>query len=381
MVDSGVVDRVSSGVPGIDDLLGGLIPGDNIVWVSNDAQFLSSLEAGFLEEGRRLDVGCWYVTVDASPREVASRLPTGVKVLDARPQGKLADPLLLERTLIEEAGTHGARVAIDRLDLLARRWGSRRALEFFSHVCPRLFDLGAIAYWRAPRSLGASFIGDVRRVTQCVIEQRRRQVRVVKAEGRPSQLQGRLFHLDVAADGAITVRAEVALGRLGQGLARLREERHMSQADLARLAGVSPSAISQAEAGLRGLSVDTLLVLSEQLGVGIDHILENDIDAGYVLARRNRTADHGSQVPLLDDPQAGLRAVLVNLGPSEKGAPPSPHKGVEAVLVAAGLVQVDLGVETPVMRSGDALLASKAAVLGWRNLLKEPARLFWIIRD
>jgi hypothetical protein len=49
--------------------------------------------------------------------------------------------------------------------------------------------------------------------------------------------------------------------------------------------------------------------------------------------------------------------------------------------VAAGLVQVDLGAETPVMRAGDALLASKVAVLGWRNLLGEPARLFWIIRD
>ena len=375
------VERVSSGVPDIDDLLGGLIQGDNIVWVSNDAQLLGRLEEGFLAEGRRLGVGCWYVTTEASPGEVAKRLPAGVSILDARADGTYEDPLLLERILVEEVGTRGARVAIDRLDVLARRWGSRRALEFFSHVCPRLFDLGAIAYWRAPRTLGAPFIEQVRRVTQCVVEERRRQVRVVKAEGRPSQLPGRLFRLEMGAEGDIKVRAEFALGRLGSGLARLREERHLSQADLARLAGVSPSAISQAEAGLRGLSVDTLLVLSEQLGVGIDHILENDTGAGYVLARRDRTAPHSKQVPLLDDPQAGLRAFLIHLGPAEKGAPPNPHKGVEAVLVAAGLVQLDLGAETPVMRAGDALLASTVPVLGWRNLLSEPARLFWIIRD
>ena len=381
VVDSPAVERVSSGVPGIDDLLGGLLLGDNIVWVSSDAQLLGSLETGFLAEGRRLGVGCWYVTADTPPREVARRLPAGVKVLDARPEGRYADPLLLEQTLVREAGTAGARVAVDRLDILARRWGNRRALELFSQVCPRLFDLGAIAYWRAPRSLGAAFIGEVRRVTQCVIEERRRQLRVVKAEGRPSQLQGKLFQLVVEPDGTITLRAEVALGRLGEGLARLREERGLSQADLARLAGVSPSAISQAEAGLRGLSVDTLLVLSERLHVGIDHILQNDTDAGYVLARRNRTDDASTQVPLLDDPKAGLRAFLIHLGASEKGAPPWTHKGVEALLVAAGLVQVDLGVETPVMRAGDALLASKVTVLGWRNLLKDPARLFWIIRD
>ncbi|MFP5372587.1 MAG: hypothetical protein ACLGI3_17825, partial [Actinomycetes bacterium] len=202
------MERVSSGVDGVDDLLGGLIPGDNIVWVSSDGRFLDSLEAGYFEEGVKAGVRCWYVTVDAPPREVARRLPSGVTVLDARAEGKYSDPLLLEQTLVDKAGTYCARLAVDRLDVLARRWGQRRALEFFSHVCPRLFDLGAIAYWRAPRSLGTSFIAEVRRVTQCVVEERRRQVRVVKAEGRPSPLQGKLFHLDVDPDGAITLRAE-----------------------------------------------------------------------------------------------------------------------------------------------------------------------------
>jgi len=51
------------------------------------------------------------------------------------------------------------------------------------------------------------------------------------------------------------------------------------------------------------------------------------------------------------------------------------------VLVAHGLVQVDLGSATPVLRTGDAVLATKVAVTGWRNLSAEPARLFWILRD
>lgn len=380
-MDAVTSNRVSSGFAAIDDLLGGLIPGDNIVWVSSDAQLLTSLEAGFLREGCRLGVGCWYVTVDAPPEEVAARLPAGVVVLDARPDGEHEDPVVLEQTLVGGAGRYGARIGIGGIDALARRWGKRRSLDFFSHVCPRLFDLGAIAYWRMPRTLGTAFIAEVRGVTQCVIEERRRQLRVVKAEGRPSQLQGRLFRVDLGTGGDIQLRAELALGRLGHGLTRVRQERQMSQADLARLAGVSPSAISQAEAGVRGLSVDTLLVISGQLNVSIDHILENDTDAGYVLARRDRTDQPGPHLPLLGDPHAGLRAFLINLGPSEKAEPPTPHKGVEAILVAAGLVQVNLGIETPVMRSGDALLATTAAVIGWRNLLRDPARLFWIIRD
>lgn len=47
----------------------------------------------------------------------------------------------------------------------------------------------------------------------------------------------------------------------------------------------------------------------------------------------------------------------------------------------SGLVQVRVGSETPVVRAGDALLATAFAVSGWRNLVTEPARLFWILRD
>ncbi len=51
------------------------------------------------------------------------------------------------------------------------------------------------------------------------------------------------------------------------------------------------------------------------------------------------------------------------------------------VVMAHGLVQIDLGSATPVLRAGDAVLATKVAVIGWRNLSAEPARLFWILRD
>lgn len=86
-------------------------------------------------------------------------------------------------------------------------------------------------------------------------------------------------------------------------------------------------------------------------------------------------------VPLLDDPAAGLRAYLVILGPGEEGEPGTVHKGVELVLVGNGVVQVVLNEETPVMRGGDALLVTRDAIHGWRNLLPETARLFWIVRD
>ena len=104
-----------------------------------------------------------------------------------------------------------------------------------------------------------------------------------------------------------------ALGRLGEGLRRIRQERHLSQADLARRAGVSPSAISQAEAGHRGLALDTLLTLAEALEIGLDDLLGVRTTGDYVLARRDRMGSPVGPVALLDDPAAGLRAYLVQL--------------------------------------------------------------------
>jgi transcriptional regulator with XRE-family HTH domain len=147
------------------------------------------------------------------------------------------------------------------------------------------------------------------------------------------------------------------------------------------MVGVSPSAISQAEAGRRGLGLDTLLSLTEALGMGLDELLSSAPDSAYVLARRDRTAARRGITPLLDDPRTGLRAYLVLLGPGDRGEPPALHKGVELLVVATGLVQLDIGDEGPVMRAGDAVLATRVPVRGWRNLVAQPARLFWILRD
>ena len=44
-------------------------------------------------------------------------------------------------------------------------------------------------------------------------------------------------------------------------------------------------------------------------------------------------------------------------------------------------VQVTIGPDMPVMRAGDAALATRVAVSTWRNLTGEPATVFWVLRD
>lgn len=364
-------ERESSGLPEFDERIGGLLEGDNVVWIGDDRAVHDLLEERFLAIG-------------SAPRALIvsggddAAVPDGVEVVDARPGRPHADPFELERAIVE-FGEQRARIVVRDLDVLVRRLGEERAVAFFSRTCPRLFDQGAIAYWRATRAGSGRILDAVQRVTQCVFEFSGNRLRVRKAEGRPA-IRGQIFDMHVE-DGDLHLAEIRAASRLAEGLRRLRTERGMTQTEIARMAGVSPSAISQAEAGHRGLGVETLLTISASLGVSLDDLFGHTPDTGYVLARRDRIPPRRGIVALLDDPNAGLRAHLITLGPGEAGGPPVVHKGAELVMVSAGLVQIELNEEAPVMRAGDALLVTRDAISGWRNLLPEPARLFWIVRD
>jgi transcriptional regulator with XRE-family HTH domain len=367
----------STGVDGVDVALGGgLLTGDNIVWFGGDDELHRALGRAFFAaapSGTTKTV----VTTREAPAAVRRAVGEDVDVLDARPGRRFADPLDLERAVVER-GTTGSRVAIDGLDDFVHRLGPARSLALFSRICPQLFDAGAICSWRAGES-SRPIRDKVRSVTQCVLDVSRSRLRVVKAEGRTG-VQGRLFQLELV-DGSVSVQEERTLGRLAEGLRRLRAERGLTQSDVARVAGVSPSAISQAEAGHRGLGLETVMRIAEGVGTTIDDLLGASAPPGYVIARRDRGVPRGDITPLLDDPGGGLRAYLVQLEPGARGEPPAVHKGPELIVVASGLVQVELGTETPVMRAGDAVLATTVGVRGWRNLLAAPARLFWILSD
>jgi XRE family transcriptional regulator, regulator of sulfur utilization len=363
-----------SGVAAFDELLGGgLVVGDNIVWVVDDRAVVGAFAERFLRAsiGRRR-----YVRLGRE--RAVDQVPDGTEVVDLH-RRRLSDPAALEAILLDPVGAHASRLVVEGLDELVLRWGAREAATFYRQVCPRLFDLGAIAYWIGTRAvLSASLVDDVAKVAQCVFDLRHGRLRVTKAEGRPSRLQGAMVKAELR-DGELELSRQHAVGRVGEGLTRLRRARGLTQAQLARLAGVTPAAISQAESGRRSLSLDTLLPLCERLGIGLDDLLGGVGPPDYVLARRDRFPTEDGVTPLLDDPGAGMRAHLVRLEPGQHGSPHAAHKGAEMVLVAQGLVLVDLGRTTPVVRAGDAVMATRVPIRGWSNLGPGAATLFWVL--
>jgi len=371
----------STGLAELDQLLGGLYWGDNVVWSSEEAGGEEPFYDAVAAISREYDASA-YVTLDRDPEHLRGRYPE-LEIVDAR-----GEPLSQPRPLLDEVGRWSAQpgkrlLLFDSLDAMSARWGDDVAGRFFSRGCPMLLGLGSIAYWSLTSSRHtASVRREIEAVTQCVLSVEEGRIRVVKAEGRPPGVQGTVFRYRVV-EGELQLVAAPAAARLGAALKDVRRARRLSQSELAGLAGVSPSAISQAERGRRGLSLETLLELTSRLNITLDELFRGQEAPGYRLVRRDdpRHSARDRPVPLLDDPSAGLRAYAVRLSPGATATPSFAHKGVELVAVASGLVQVGLATGTPVLRTGEALIADRSGVLSWRNLTEREALVFWILHD
>jgi transcriptional regulator with XRE-family HTH domain len=372
----------STGVADLDRALHGLYWGDNVVFEPDSTDTAQPFFAAVAEHSEAYDHAA-YVTLTLDP-EIIHRDYPSLGVIDARPDTPLAEAgALLNEVRRRSKPQARTLLLFDPLDDMAARWGTDMARRFFTRCCPLLLEVGAIAYWSL--SQGERFEPlrrDVEDVTQCVLVVRDGRLRIAKAEGRPVGVQGSVYHYRLA-DGKPELTQAPAAARLGGALRAVRMQRQLSQAQLAALADVSASAISQAERGQRGLSLETLLTLTANLHITVDELLRGHVSPGYRLGRRDDPAatPTGTPIPLLDDPEAGLRAYLVRLAPGATATPNIDHKGTELVAVVGGLVQVQLTSGRPVLRQGEALLADRSSIRGWRNIAQRPAALFWVIRD
>jgi transcriptional regulator with XRE-family HTH domain len=372
----------SSGIPALDDALGGLYWGDNVVWQTDEDAPLDAFYRAVAGTASQYQLAA-FVSLTTDPAVLERSYP-GFTVIDARPDSPLAEPEDLLAAISRRcSAVERDLILFEPMESMTERWGTEKALRFFSKTCPHLLEVGAIAYWSfVPSRHPRTFRREIEEITQCVIALGDDRLRISKAEGRPAGVQGNVFRYRLD-DGRPELTVAPAAARLGAALHAFRLNRDLSQSDLARLANVSPSAISQAERGQRGLSLETLLTLTARLEITLDELLRGDVAPGYRLGRRHDPLEltESTLLPLLDNPEAGLRAYVVRLPPGRSGSPGTSHKGVELVAVASGLVQVVLDTGRPVLRAGETLLAERSGVASWRNLSDHEAMLFWILRD
>jgi transcriptional regulator with XRE-family HTH domain len=370
----------TTGLRDLDVALGGLYWGDNVVWFvegGDAAPFFRSIAAA----PDAFDATTW-IAVDRDPAR-NGLVPPGAAVLDARPGSPLGAPAdLLQAIRRRLDGASRQLLLFESLEAMAGRWGPDMAARFFSSCCPRLLALGAVAYWSLDVSGNLGGVQSVvERVTQCILRVDARTVAVEKAEGRPDTVRGHRLAYAIEDDGSARLSPAPIAALVAASLRVLRQTRGLSQSDLARLAEVTPSAVSQAERGDRGLSLETLLRLTGALDMTLDDLLHAQRRTPYRVGRRADDpagAQPGAQ-ELLDPSGYAPGVTLVRLPPRGSGAPEPGQRGQGVVTVSAGLVQVHVDDATPALRAGDALTTEAGRVTGWRNLGDHEATLFWTV--
>jgi transcriptional regulator with XRE-family HTH domain len=416
------MDRPSTGIDALDELLGRLGVGDNVVWQAPDPADIEPYVEAFLATAHG-DTPLTYLSFRLPPAAVLDRFGqvwdsdrftlldgwTGsqhassepsVAVAGLPPQAlvrRLKDPTDMEQvnrelSEIEDELGPGARYVFDDLTSMQRLWGPEPALALFLRCCPRLYQERTVAYWLLERDAHPpTFRSQLADITQVILDldttatqPAERTLQVVKADGHSPAVLGRTLRYTVGDNGAIDVlrTASGTRERIGEQIRAERIATGLSQAELARRIGVSPSALSQVERGRHGLSGETLTRLWATLGIPFGPAA-SPTSPPYRLARRGArqplapgSGMHGETV--LQEP-SGLAVHELTFAANSSGRRPFETKQPELLLILEGALELQLGQETHTLQQGDAILLATPPVTGWRNPARESARVLWLL--
>jgi len=320
---------VSTGIAGLDRLIGGLLPGDNVVFAGDDSCRLlleRVLEQWFQSASSSTTTTKFILVVSNDDPErwkhKWQQLELDVEVIDARARMPLGEPAALLQFIVDMI--HGlprgmqVYIGFESFDIFVRRWGSVRASRFNVALCPVLFELRVFAYWLvAGTSSRSEFVQKISGVAQVVIEMAHDHMRVLKADGRDSESLEHFGLVNIGHDGDLIVQVDEVRGLLSSGLRRIREEFGLSQGALAQIAGISPSAVSQVEAGRRSLSLSTILQISRSLGVGLDDVVQQQVPR-YLIVRSGSEVQPANSGLLIDYGSDSRRVYWISLQSGER---------------------------------------------------------------
>src|SRR5688500_9390849 len=134
LLDGQAEPRVSTGLDALDEVLGGLYWGDNVVWRLDRAPLEPFYRAiastsGIFETRTAVSVGNAVNTYGV----------TGLAIMEAGHGANRARPADLLREIRRMCRARGRRLFLfESLDSMVRSWGAADTREFFTRCCPLL---------------------------------------------------------------------------------------------------------------------------------------------------------------------------------------------------------------------------------------------------
>jgi pyruvate, water dikinase len=187
--------KLSTGLPGFDQVLKGLIPGDNVVWRVDSIEDYQAFVTPYVRCAARCGHRLVYFRFASHPPLLDET--AGAEIHTLNPEEGFENFIASIHAVIERMG-RGAFYVFDCLSELAGDWYSDQMLgNFFMLTCPYLFDLETIAYFALFRDRHSPLATDaIAETTQLLLDVVRHDqtlyVRPVKVQHRYSSTMNML---------------------------------------------------------------------------------------------------------------------------------------------------------------------------------------------
>lgn len=143
-------NRLTTGIPGLDDTIKGLAAGDNVVWRITDIDDYLAFVRPFVAASR--DAGTRVIYFRFANHPPLLDISSGVECHVLDPHEGFESFIANIHAVIQQVGV-GASYVFDCLSGLATDWYSDQMLgNFFTLTCPYLYDLQTIAYFAIRRN-------------------------------------------------------------------------------------------------------------------------------------------------------------------------------------------------------------------------------------
>ena len=426
-------NHVSSGISYLDKISGGFLVGDNVVWQVESGSFVELFYLNFIKDSLRNKKKVVFINFNGSPKTILKKLGSlahekNLTLLDCFTSGKgeksdlftsfyemredknygckiiyVNEPARIQKFIevinrTEENHPKGTSYIIDSITGIQDLWGSeKQVMKLFTHQCPRLYELGTIAYWVMEKDAHTKgFRANLNHISQVVIDlsvqKGIRSLTVTKADNRSTSEVMKPQQYEVVNSQIKFLTPKKDTLDIGIKIKRLRERYAISQVELARRMGVSPSTISQVESNTISLSLSSLIRLAKVLNIPVRAFFEEETktDKDIFSRRTDRKAVNlvgisGKEVlaeEIFPPDLSGIGHIyMIHFMP---GVTIKKHffiyKEEEMGYMISGNLLVTIGEKINSFEEGDSILLKSEIPTAWENRTDEVARLIWIVR-
>ncbi len=205
--------QLTTGLVGLDRVLKGLIPGDNIVWQVDTVADYQAFVKPFCESAVRTGKQLVYFRFGKHAPLVTEA--DGAEIHELHPEEGFEKFIAAIHKVVEATGRRGYHV-FDCLSDLAVDWCSDRMLgNFFMLTCPYVYDVGGIAYFTVLKNYHSFHaFASIAETTQILLDVYRHKSRLyvhpIKVQQRHSPTMYMLHELDGEALVPVTRSAVIS---------------------------------------------------------------------------------------------------------------------------------------------------------------------------